>query len=55
VIRRGGSGIEQEADEFAAALLMPFHDFRRQLVAKTAPISKRSVELQSATVLRRLR
>ena len=26
--------IEQEADEFAAALLMPFHDFRRQLPAK---------------------
>lgn len=34
VVRRGGSGIEQEADEFAAALLMPFHDFRRQLPAK---------------------
>ena len=34
VIRRSGSGIEQEADEFAAALLMPFHDFRRQLPAK---------------------
>ena len=30
VVRRGGSGIEQEADEFAAALLMPLHDFRRQ-------------------------
>lgn len=34
VVRRDGSGIEQEADEFAAALLMPFHDFRRQLPAK---------------------
>jgi Zn-dependent peptidase ImmA (M78 family) len=34
VERRNGSGIEQEADEFAAALLMPFHDFRRQLPAK---------------------
>ncbi len=34
VVRRGGSGIEQEADEFAAALLMPLHDFRRQLPAK---------------------
>ena len=34
VDRRGGSGIEQEADEFAAALLMPLHDFRRQLPAK---------------------
>ena len=35
VVRRDGSGIEQEADEFAAALLMPFHDFRRQMPAKT--------------------
>jgi hypothetical protein len=34
VVRRDGSGIEQEADEFAAAVLMPFHDFRRQLPAK---------------------
>jgi Zn-dependent peptidase ImmA (M78 family) len=34
VVRRNGSGIEQEADEFAAALLMPLHDFRRQLPAK---------------------
>ncbi|MGY4408471.1 Zn-dependent peptidase ImmA (M78 family) [Bradyrhizobium sp. LB7.1] len=34
VVRRDGSGVEQEADEFAAALLMPFHDFRRQLPAK---------------------
>jgi Zn-dependent peptidase ImmA (M78 family) len=34
IVRRNGSGIEQEADEFAAALLMPFHDFRRQLPAK---------------------
>ena len=34
VDRRGGSGIEQEADEFAAALLMPLHDFRKQQPAK---------------------
>jgi hypothetical protein len=34
VVRRNGSGIEKEADEFAAALLMPFHDFRSQLPAK---------------------
>lgn len=34
VDRRGGAGIEQEADEFTAALLMPFHDFRRQQPAK---------------------
>ena len=33
-VRRDGSGIEQEADEFAAALLIPVHDFRRQLPAK---------------------
>lgn len=31
VFRRGGTGIEKEADEFAADLLMPLHDFRRQL------------------------
>lgn len=31
VFRRGGAGIEKEADEFAADLLMPLHDFRRQL------------------------
>lgn len=37
VIRRGGAGIEKEADEFAAALLMPLHDFRRQLPAKDRP------------------
>lgn len=34
VDRRAGVGIEQEADEFTAALLMPFHDFRRQQPAK---------------------
>ncbi len=33
VVRRDGAGIEQEADQFAAALLMPVHDFRRQLPA----------------------
>ncbi|MBL28269.1 MAG: hypothetical protein CMM50_12065 [Rhodospirillaceae bacterium] len=37
VIRRGGAGIEKEADEFAAALLMPLHDFRRRLPAKDRP------------------
>jgi Zn-dependent peptidase ImmA (M78 family) len=31
ILRRGGRGIEKEADEFANALLMPLHDFRRQL------------------------
>lgn len=34
VTQRGGQGIEEEADAFAAALLMPFHDFRNQLPAK---------------------
>ncbi|WP_220792730.1 ImmA/IrrE family metallo-endopeptidase [Gluconacetobacter aggeris] len=34
IVRRDGSGIELEADRFAAALLMPLHDFRRQLPAK---------------------
>ena len=37
VDRRNGTGPEKEADEFAAALLMPFHDFRRQLPAKDRP------------------
>ena len=37
VERRSGTGIEQEADEFAAALLMPLHDFRRMLPAKSRP------------------
>jgi Zn-dependent peptidase ImmA (M78 family) len=37
VVRRSGTGLEKEADEFAAALLMPFHDFRRQLPARDRP------------------
>lgn len=37
VTQRDGLGIEQEADAFAAALLMPFHDFRLQLPAKARP------------------
>jgi Zn-dependent peptidase ImmA (M78 family) len=37
VDRRAGSGLEQEADAFAAALLMPLHDFRLQLPAKARP------------------
>jgi Zn-dependent peptidase ImmA (M78 family) len=35
VLRRNGEGIEKEADLFAASLLMPLHDFRAQLSAKT--------------------
>lgn len=59
VIRREGSGIEKEADEFAAALLMPLHDFRRQLPAKDRPnferlgrLSKRYGVSLTATILR---
>lgn len=37
ITQRNGQGIEQEADAFAAALLMPFHDFRAQLPAKAQP------------------
>lgn len=31
VSRRSGTGVEKEADTFAAYLLMPFHDFRRMI------------------------
>jgi hypothetical protein len=37
VDRRSGAGLEQEADAFAAALLMPLHDFRKQLPADERP------------------
>jgi Zn-dependent peptidase ImmA (M78 family) len=37
VTQRNGLGVEQEADAFAAALLMPLHDFRSQLPAKARP------------------
>jgi hypothetical protein len=37
VVRRGGIGLEKEADEFAAPVLMPFHDLRRQLPARDRP------------------
>lgn len=37
ILKRSGEGIEREADEFAAALLMPLHDFRRQVPAKERP------------------
>lgn len=37
ILRRSGSGIEQEADEFAANLLMPLNDFRKQIPAKAVP------------------
>jgi Zn-dependent peptidase ImmA (M78 family) len=37
ILQRDGKGIEKEADEFAATLLMPFHDFRRQIPANERP------------------
>ena len=37
ILRRNGSGIEHDADEFAANLLMPLNDFRKQISAKTVP------------------
>jgi len=37
IVRRAGTGLEQEADAFAAALLMPLHDFRLQLPPKARP------------------
>lgn len=37
VLRRAGNGIEKEADTFAANVLMPLHDFRRHIPAKTRP------------------
>lgn len=35
--RRNGKNIEKEADTFAAALLMPLHDLRRQIDPKAKP------------------
>jgi hypothetical protein len=43
VLRGGGPtgrDIEREADDFAACLLMPFDDYRRQLAARDAPDTK---------------
>jgi Zn-dependent peptidase ImmA (M78 family) len=37
VTQRSGVGIEEEADTFAANVLMPFHDFRAQLPPKARP------------------
>lgn len=37
VLRRNGEGIEKEADEFAAAILMPLNDYRRQIPSKDRP------------------
>jgi hypothetical protein len=37
VIRRDGRGIEREADEFAAWVLMPLDDFRAQIAASDKP------------------
>lgn len=37
IVRGSGSDIEQEADQFAANLLMPLNDFRKQIPATTVP------------------
>lgn len=37
ILYRDGEGIEKEADEFAAAILMPLHDFRRQIDPDAIP------------------
>lgn len=37
ITQRDGAGIEEEADIFAADLLMPFHDFRKQLPPRERP------------------
>lgn len=56
--RDGGRDIEREADEFAAGLLMPFDDFRRQLHPRCPPeidtlsacADRYGVSLQAATL-----
>jgi len=59
VLQRDGQGIEKEADSFAAALLMPLHDFRNQLapdarpdIAKLSAMAKRYGVSLTATILR---
>lgn len=43
--RRAGLGIELEADQFAAAVLMPFHDFRKQIPPREKPSLERLGEV----------
>lgn len=45
VDRRAGLGIELEADQFAAAVLMPLHDFRKQIPAREKPSLERLGEV----------
>ena len=59
VVQRDGTGIEKEADTFAATLLMPLHDFRRQLPANDRPdfhrlnaLAKRYGVSMTAAILR---
>ena len=59
VVRGAGGDIEIEADQFAANLLMPLHDFRRQISPKArvdfdelGKIAKRYGVSLTATVLR---
>jgi len=58
IIQRNGKGIEQEADEFAANLLMPLNDFRTQVPASnyataddlSAAATRYGVSLTAATL-----
>jgi Zn-dependent peptidase ImmA (M78 family) len=59
ILRRQGEGLEKEADTFAAALLMPLHDFRRQLPAneradfeRLSQVAKRYGVSLTAAILR---
>lgn len=52
ILRRNGKGIEKEADEFAAALLMPLHDYRAQISARHRPNFAQLSKWQSAMVCR---
>jgi hypothetical protein len=59
VLQRDGLGIEKEADSFAAALLMPLHDFRNQLapdarpdITKLSAMAKRYGVSLTAAILR---
>lgn len=59
ILLRNGTGIEREADIFAANLMMPLNDFRKMLPAKSRPnfeilrkISKRYGVSLTATILR---
>ena len=59
ILRRQGEGLEKEADTFAAGLLMPLHDFRRQIPAnertdfeRLSKVAKRYGVSLTAAILR---